>query len=181
MAVLILVVGPSGAGKDTLLGMARQALAGDPRFRFARRVITRAADAGGEDHDAVSEAEFAQRSFALHWQAHGLRYGIPLGVTGDLARGLAVVANVSRGVIASAAERFPTRVIVVTASPEILARRLAERGRETAADVAKRLGRGVAIPDHVPIDTVVNDTTPAAAADRFVAALIRAARSAPPG
>ncbi len=181
MAVLILVVGPSGAGKDTLLGMARQALAGDPRFRFVRRVITRAADAGGEDHDAVSEAEFAQRSFALRWQAHGLHYGIPSDVTDDIARGLTVVANVSRGVIVQAAERFPTRVIVVTAPPDILARRLAARGRETAADVAKRLGREVAIPDHVPVDIVVNDTIPAAAADRFVAALIRAARCAPPG
>ncbi len=181
MAVLILVVGPSGAGKDTLLGMARQALAEDARFRFVRRVITRATDAGVEAHDAVSEAEFAQRTFALRWQAHGLHYGIPSNVTDDLVRGLAVVANVSRGVIAQAAERFPTRVIVVTAAPEILARRLADRGRETAADVAKRLGREVTVPEHVPVHTVVNDTTPAAAADRFVAALIRAARCAPPG
>lgn len=173
--MLVLVVGPSGAGKDTVLGLARQALAGDTRFRFVRRVITRPADAGSEDHEAVSEAEFAQRRFALAWGAHGLRYGIPLDVADDLARGVVVVANVSRGVIAEAAVAFPVRVIEVTAPVEILARRLAARGRETAEDVARRLARDVAIPDGVGVDTVVNDGTPVEAADRFVAALNRAA------
>ncbi|MEA2738213.1 MAG: ribose 1,5-bisphosphokinase [Acetobacteraceae bacterium] len=172
--MLVLVVGPSGAGKDTVLGMARQALAGDPRFRFVRRVITRPADAGGEDHEAVSEADFVRRRFALKWQAHGLRYGIPLNVIDDLARGTVVVANVSRGIIAEAADRYPVRVIEVTAPPEVLAQRLAGRGREAADDVAKRLARDVAIPVGVMVDTVVNDTTPAEAADRFLAALNRA-------
>jgi ribose 1,5-bisphosphokinase len=171
--MLILVVGPSGAGKDTVLGLARTALAGDPRFRFVRRVITRLADAGGEDHEAVTDAVFAQRAFALQWQAHGLHYGIPLDIIDDLARGVVVVANVSRGVIGEAARKFPVRVIEVTASPEILAQRLTARGRETADDIAKRLARDVAIPDAVPVDTVVNDTTPMQAADRFLAAIYK--------
>src|SRR5271165_1721482 len=98
--MLVLVVGPSGAGKDTLLDAAQAALAGDPRFRFVRRVITRPAEAGGEAHEAVSEAEFTARAFALAWQAHGLRYGIPDDIAVDLAAGRVVVANVSRGVIA---------------------------------------------------------------------------------
>ena len=179
--MLVLVVGPSGAGKDTVLALARVELAGDRRFRFVRRVITRPADAGGEDHEAVSVREFDARAFALRWQAHGLHYGIPLDVTDDLARGIVVVANVSRGVIAAAAEQFPVRVIEVTARPDILARRLAARGREAADDIAQRLSRAGPIPDRVAVDTVVNDTTPVEAGARFVAALIRATLSAPPG
>ena len=176
--MLVLVVGPSGAGKDTLLSMAREALAGDPRFRFVRRVITR--PSGAEDNEAVSDAEFASRRFALQWQAHGLHYGIPLYIADDLARGVTVVANVSRTVIAAAAERFPVQVILVTAPPAILARRLAERRRETAEDIAERLVREVVLPAQVPLVTVMNDGTPAQGANRFIAALIRAARPVPP-
>jgi phosphonate metabolism protein PhnN/1,5-bisphosphokinase (PRPP-forming) len=178
--MLILVVGPSGAGKDTVLGLVRQALAGDMRFRFVRRVITRPAEAGGEDHEAVSEDAFAQRRFMLHWQAHGLRYGVPIDVMDDLSRGVVVVANVSRGAIAVAAKQFPVRVIEVTAPPTTLIRRLTERGRESADDVAKRLARDVPIPDDIPVDTVMNDRTPAEAAEVFMAALLRAAEPALP-
>jgi phosphonate metabolism protein PhnN/1,5-bisphosphokinase (PRPP-forming) len=95
--MLILVVGPSGAGKDTLLTAAREALRQDARFHFAQRVITRPTDAGGEEHQAITEQEFAARDFALQWQAHGLRYGIPADVIDSRD---VVVANVSRTVVA---------------------------------------------------------------------------------
>jgi ribose 1,5-bisphosphokinase len=172
--MLILVVGPSGAGKDTVLSLARQALADDRRFRFVRRVITRPDGAGGEDHEAVSEAEFAKLAFALSWQAHDLLYGIPLDITADLARGVVVVANVSRGIIAEAAARFPVRVVEVTAPPDVLAQRLTARGRESAEDIAKRLARDVTLPGQIEVDTVINDRTPGEAADCFVSILIRA-------
>jgi ribose 1,5-bisphosphokinase len=172
----VLVVGPSGAGKDTLLDAARRILADDPRFRFVRRAITRAADAGGEAHEAVTEAEFAARDFALQWQAHGLRYGIPAEAIGDET---VSVANVSRTVVAQAARRFPLRVIEVTAPAEILAARLTSRKREAEGDVAARLARGVTVPGHVPVDTVMNDGTLEEGIARFVAALNRAASGVP--
>jgi ribose 1,5-bisphosphokinase len=175
MAMLVLVVGPSGAGKDTLLEAARQTLADDPRFRFVRRVITRPADAGGEAHEPATAEEFAARDFALQWQAHGLSYGIPADAIEEDA---VVVANVSRTVIADAARRFPTRVIEVTAPSDVLAARLAARARETAADVAARVSRSVPLPDHVHVETVVNDASLAEGAARFLAALTRAASAA---
>jgi ribose 1,5-bisphosphokinase len=173
--MLVLVVGPSGAGKDTLLNAAREALADDTRYRFVRRVITRPAEAGGEDHEPVSDVEFATRDFALSWEAHGLHYGIPADVADDVARGVVVVANVSRSVIATAAAVFPVRVIDVTAPPEVLAARLAARGRETAADVAARLARRVALPEGIELATVLNDASPEIGARRFMALLTRIA------
>ena len=55
---LFFVVGPSGAGKDTLLSGA---IAADPALHWARRVITRPESAGGEPFEGVTEAEFAMR------------------------------------------------------------------------------------------------------------------------
>ena len=166
--MLVLVVGPSGAGKDALLNGARAAFADDPGISFARRVITRPADPGGEDHEPVTETEFAARDFALSWGAHGLRYGIPAAA---LTAAPIVVVNVSRGVIEDAARRFQVRVIEVTAPPEILAARLAARGRETANDVARRLSRTASLPDWVETRTVMNDASLAEGVERFVAAL----------
>lgn len=176
--MLILVVGPSGAGKDTLLAGARAALAADPGVRFVRRTITRPAEAGGEDHDPVTDAGFDDRDHALQWGAHGLRYGIPIDIQDDLAAGRTVIANVSRGVIARAAARYPTRVILVTAPPQVLAARLAARGRESEADIAARLAREMTVPAGVEVDVVSNDGTPQEGIARFLAAISRAAESA---
>jgi phosphonate metabolism protein PhnN/1,5-bisphosphokinase (PRPP-forming) len=174
---LILVVGPSGAGKDTLIDWARKRLAGDPRFVFARRAITRSADAGGEEHEAVSDAEFARRKaaglFLLDWQAHGLAYGLPAALESELAAGRHVVANVSRAVIEDAARRLtPVAVVSVTAPREVLAARLAARGREQVAGIEERLGReGTALPAGVPVTTVINDGPVVDGIARFVQAL----------
>ncbi len=165
---LILVVGPSGAGKDTLLNFARVELAQHADIIFARRVITRPADVT-EDHEPVSEAEFAMQDFALSWQAHGLSYGIRKEIESHLAAGKHVVANVSRGIIAQAREAYRCFVVEISASPEILAARLAQRGRETAEDIAARLRRTVG---QTQADAVIlNDTTPREAGMRFVALL----------
>jgi phosphonate metabolism protein PhnN/1,5-bisphosphokinase (PRPP-forming) len=177
-AMLVLVVGPSGAGKDTLLEAAHRALANDARFRFVRRVITRPAEAGGETHEAVTQEEFGTRRFMLQWHAHGLSYGIPADVAHDIARGLVVVVNASRTIVAEAARRFPTRVIEITAPAEVLARRLAVRARETASDVAERLARNVLLPPHVPVESVMNDASIEEGVQRFLAALNRAASDA---
>jgi len=161
--VLVLVVGPSGAGKDTLLGAARAALADEPRVRFVRRAVTRRASGPGADEAFLDEAEFRARrdanGFALWWQAHGFFYGVPAGIERDLAGGRIVVASVSRGVLAEAAARFPVRVVEITAPPEILARRLAARGREDAEGVAERLSRIIAIPEGIAVSAIVNDGT----------------------
>ena len=173
--MLFLVVGPSGAGKDTLMAAASNLLSGEKRVRFVRRVVTRAANPDGEQHEPVTESEFARREaaggFALSWRAHGLRYGIPADITLDLQAGRVVVANVSRAVVADAATRFDIRVLEVTASADILARRLAARGREDAVDVARRLSRAIELPMPAPRDVIVNDGTVEAGARKMLTPL----------
>lgn len=181
--LFVLVVGPSGAGKDTLLDHARTALGGDPFYVFARRCITRPAGAGSENHEAVTAEEFDARraagGFSLWWEAHGLRYGLSSILEHHLAQGRCVIANVSRAVIEEARSRLgPVLVVSITASPEILAARLAARGREVAADRAARLARAdafeIAGPDVV---AVTNDGAVEDAVTRFLAVL-RSARQA---
>lgn len=165
------VVGPSGAGKDTLMAMACAAL---PDVRAVRRVITRPAVLGGEEFEGVDQAEFARRQaageFALYWEAHGLRYGLPAAA---LRGPGTVLFNASRAVLAEAAARYPgLAVIRVTAPPEVLAMRLAGRGRETAAEQELRLARSdFALPPGLDVRDVVNDATPDLAFRRFVIAL----------
>jgi phosphonate metabolism protein PhnN/1,5-bisphosphokinase (PRPP-forming) len=180
--MLVAVVGPSGAGKDTLMGLARARLEGDARFRFVRRAVTRPAEAGGEEHRALSAPDFAAErdagGFALWWEAHGLSYGISRDIEVDLAARRVVVANLSRGVLGQAAERFRLRVLVITAPVELLAARLAARGRESPADIAARLRREAALPPGLEVARVMNDATPDQGAARVVAELIRAAEDA---
>ena len=179
--MLVAVVGPSGAGKDTLMGLARARLAGDARFRFVQRAITRPAEAGGEAHRALDvagfEAEREAGGFALWWGAHGLLYGIPRDIEADLAARRVVVANLSRGALMEAA-RYPLRVLVITAPAPVLAARLAARGREAAEDIAARLAREAALPPGLDVATVMNDATPEEGAARVVATLSRAAEDA---
>ena len=178
---LYLVVGPSGAGKDTLIDGARASLSDDADVVFVRRVITRPSDAGGEDHDAVTDAEFDARhkagDFMLDWQAHGFKYGVPFTYAEDLTNGKTVIANVSRGVIEETIARYsPAVVLEVSASPEILAERLANRGRETADDIRARLSREAAkIPSEAVKTTILNDGTPKEGIAKFVSALQHAA------
>ncbi|MFT8245243.1 phosphonate metabolism protein/1,5-bisphosphokinase (PRPP-forming) PhnN [Roseomonas sp. BN140053] len=176
---LVAVVGPSGAGKDTLLSAARDALAGDPRFLFLRRCITRPAEAGGEEHQPLSrEAFLAAREagqFALWWEAHGLFYGIPRAMEAELAAGRVTVANLSRRVLAEAATRLPLHVLDITAPPDLLAARLRGRGREDAADIARRLAREAPLPAGLPVTRVLNNGSPAEGAARVLAALREAA------
>jgi phosphonate metabolism protein PhnN/1,5-bisphosphokinase (PRPP-forming) len=184
--VLVLVVGPSGAGKDTLLAKARLRLERDPRFLFVRRYITRPHDAGGEDHFALSHAEYRQlqraQRFALAWEANRHCYGLPASAADDLAAGRVVVANVSRTVIEEARRRFArVRVVVVDAPLEVLAKRLAHRGREHGGAIAERLERAAYPGPRGPgIVTIVNDGSIEDAVGAFLAVLYEAA-AAPAG
>jgi len=159
--LLVLVVGPSGSGKDTLLAGAAARLAADPRFAFTRRWVTR--PAAGEDHETVDVPGFLARlsagEFALHWEAHGLLYGIPAAALAPMEQGGIVVANVSRSIILEAAKRHPVAVIEITAPESLRALRLADRAREKPEAIGERLSRQVTPPAGIRLHRIVNDGT----------------------
>ncbi|MCJ2033326.1 phosphonate metabolism protein/1,5-bisphosphokinase (PRPP-forming) PhnN [Methylobacterium sp. J-068] len=168
----VLVVGPSGAGKDTLLRLARDALGHDPRFVFPRRLVTRAPSAH-EDNLAITEGAFAAGAelgaFALHWRAHGLGYAIALETLAEARVGRLVVCNVSRRIVGQARLTLPNvGVAAVTAAPDILARRLAARGRPEDGDLRTRLDRVAPIEAEC---TIRNDRDPESAAAVLIAHL----------
>jgi thymidine phosphorylase len=160
---LFLIVGPSGVGKDSLIDGLRTRLAAES-FLFARRVITRPADAGGEAHEACSLEQFDAREraggFLISWRAHGLGYGLPAGLGEALAAGRHVIANGSRGAVVSLAARVSRLVVVeIDAPADLLASRLVQRARESAQDIEQRLVRPRSpYPEHLPVLRVCNDS-----------------------
>jgi ribose 1,5-bisphosphokinase len=175
---LVLVVGPSGAGKDTLIAAAREALADDPGFVFPRRIVTREAVKELEDHDTISREDFAalrdEDGFALSWDAHGLSYALPKSILEDLDTGRTVVANTSRQVLGEAVARYGAHVILVAADRAVRAWRLSGRGRESEAEIASRLAReGAALPPGVEATVIDNSGELATAVADFIGALRR--------
>ncbi|WP_137133165.1 phosphonate metabolism protein/1,5-bisphosphokinase (PRPP-forming) PhnN [Rhizobium sp. FKY42] len=172
---LLAVVGPSGVGKDSLINALRTRLHADASVHFVRRVITRPADAGGEDHDAVTVSEFerlvANGAFAVHWQAHGLSYGILRSAAEAYNAGKTVVVNGSRAALPLFSGCFCNTIVVnITADPEVIAQRLASRGREDAEQIAQRLKRGadLCVPCQLPVHTIDNSRDLEAAVEEFL-------------
>lgn len=155
--ILFLVVGPSGAGKDSLLHVAQRHFQNTAALVFPKRFITRPSAAnsgddmaaGRESHIAVSMAQFSEMqqngAFAFCWRAHGLFYGIPRNIEDDLASGRHVLVNVSRAILDDLRQRYANICILsIRVSPSVLYQRLLARGRETEADIQKRLARASA-------------------------------------
>ncbi len=158
---LIYVMGPSGAGKDSVMAFARAA--SDPaRVTFAHRYITRPPSGDAENHIALTEAEFAARQragwFALSWQSHGLCYGIGREIDLWLASGVSVVVNGSRAYFAEAVRGYPDLLpVMVMAAPEVRRARLLKRNRESASQMIERLDRRIeTLPDHPGLATIDN-------------------------
>lgn len=168
------VVGPSGAGKDTLLAGA---VAAAPSLHWARRTISRPEAAGGEPFEGVTDQEFDFLSnagaFLLEWMAHGLRYGIRKTEFSGLSEGVDVLFNGSRAALTLALAPFPGLMVLrISAPSKALAERLAARGRETAAEIEARLARAVyELPEGLPVIDIANDATPAVGVARLLAAL----------
>ncbi|MCL2429394.1 MAG: phosphonate metabolism protein/1,5-bisphosphokinase (PRPP-forming) PhnN [Alphaproteobacteria bacterium] len=177
---LIAVVGPSGAGKDTLIALARTQLAAHPGIVFPHRIVTRQ-PTETEAHESLSEAAFesikGQHGFAFSWEAHGLKYALAAAIDADIRGGRTVVCNVSRTLVPHLRARYAcVRVVLVTAPRELLVARLAGRARASDGDVALRLNRAAADPHELSPDVVIENVgTPQTGAARLCDAIGRIA------
>lgn len=182
---LIYLMGPSGVGKDSLIAYARARLEPDRPIVFAHRYVTRPTQAGHQNSVSLSAVEFDLRRchslFLFDWAAHGCRYagGIEIGLW--LERGLTTVINGSRAYLATAQKRLPELMhAYVHAPPDILRQRLIDRGRESEADIRRRLER---MRDYkVPPGTFVikNDSSLEDAGQQFLC-LLRQVAGSPKG
>ena len=173
---LVVVIGPSGAGKDTLLALARDDFLDDPSVVFPRRIVTREPSLF-EGNQTITEAAFAKSiaagRFAFWWAAHGLKYGLGAAIDDDIRAGKTVVCNVSRAIVAALRRRYAdVRVVLVTAPRDVLAERLAARRRTADGATAARLDRMAPTDGDLAPDVVIeNIGDPENGASRLVTAI----------
>lgn len=175
---LIVVVGASGAGKDSVIRAAQKHFKDNPKIAFVRRIITRECNPAAEVHDSVSEDEFKQSQargdFSVWWHANGLYYGLPATVHTDIEKGRLLIANGSRGALTDIRSQFSNLLVVhVVTSPEALAKRLERRSRENAEEIDRRLQRNRTIAPLRGDDVVTIDNSGErhVAIDEFIALL----------
>lgn len=171
----VMVCGPSGVGKDSVLQHAEGLLAGVPRIVFSARLVTRAAGPGARDTEIGREELrklLAAGGAAWQWQAHGQHYAIGAGYRDLVAQGNVVVVNGSREHAARLRERPDVRTVLVTAPAEDVRERLLARGRESAEAVALRMERN-SVLDLEDADQVIANDGPLERAGVALAAYLR--------
>lgn len=186
------IVGPSGAGKDTIMNAVHEVLKNNPEFLFVRRIITRKAginsfndhdetsqNIGNEDNIGVSLEKFFElsqkASFSLQWFAHGIHYGLPMGIVDEVHKGKIVIANVSRAELEHAKELFgKVYVIEINAPIGILKERLLGRKREKISDIEERLKRAnipIQLPEGAKYCYIDNSGNVKSAVDKMLSIL----------
>jgi ribose 1,5-bisphosphokinase len=179
--VWIFVCGPSGAGKDSVMAWAQQALSANQNIVFARRLVTRPGHTGPA-HDSVDKSDLLDmaKTGALrwHWQAHGFHYGIEARYAAEVDAGKLVVVNGSRAHVVAMTPAAALKVVHITTIPENLKARLTQRGRDTPESVTERLMRNA---DFISLDanfTIDNDAEVQNAGQRLVDYLLSEERAA---
>jgi ribose 1,5-bisphosphokinase len=178
MGSIFYIIGASGAGKDSLMNYARSAINGSRPVLFAHRYITRAAGTGNENHISVSPEEFrcmlAGNLFAMNWGSHGQQYAIGKEIDEYMKNGFSVVVNGSREYLETARARYKQlNAVMIEARPELIRQRLLSRGRESIADIEKRIARNLTLSQPPgPLIRISNDGSLAEAGERLVSELI---------
>jgi guanylate kinase len=147
---LIVVSGPSGAGKDTLIGEALDAI---PELALIASATTRSSREGeedGRDHVFLSREEFERwirEDRLLEWAEYsGNLYGTPKQSVEELLQmGRSVILRIELQGARQIKERRPDAVMVFVRAPSLeeTRRRLEGRATETSESVETRMASAV--------------------------------------
>ncbi len=146
-AMLVIISGPSGVGKDTIIDALRQRRH-DPEYHYVVTCTTRAKRPGevdGVDYHFLDRATFAaQRAAGEFLEAndvHGNWYGTPRGqVREALARGRDVILKIDVQGAQVVKEKIPGALLIFLIPPSLedLFQRLLSRATESADELEIR-------------------------------------------
>jgi guanylate kinase len=147
---LIVVSGPSGAGKDTLIGAALEAI---PELALIASATTRKPREGevdGRDHVFLSREEFErwiEEDRLLEWAEYSDNlYGTPKQSVEELLEsGRSVILRIELQGARQIKERRPDAVMVFVRAPSLeeTRRRLERRATETSESVESRMATAI--------------------------------------
>lgn len=147
---LIIISGPSGAGKGTLVDRLVIRVPDVWVSVSATTRLPRPGEIDGEDYVFLSDEEFMRRAEAgefLEWATvHGKRYGtLRSTVEEKMAEGRQVVLEIDPQGATQVKALMPEAVLVFILAPSMaeLERRIRHRGAETDEQVAIRLATAV--------------------------------------
>ena len=147
---LIVVSGPSGAGKDTLIGDALEAIPELALIASATTRRPREGEVNGRDHVFLSRDDFErwiEEGRLLEWAEYsGNLYGTPKQSVDDLLeKGRSVILRIELQGARQMKERRPDAVMVFVRAPSLeeTRRRLEGRATETTESVESRMATAI--------------------------------------
>lgn len=135
---IILIVGNSGSGKDTLLKALKSEFS---ELNFVRRYITRKPDKNENNYFLETSAFTVLQTngfFISSWYAHGNSYGISKS---SIKTGSNII-SISRSKIEDFESNYNNVITInITVKKDVLRKRLENRARESKEEIENRLNR----------------------------------------
>ena len=181
--LLILVVGNSGSGKDSIMrGVIERYPSNLKSLYLTQRYITRPYS-DTEDYIAIKPEDFKKLSlqgeFVLEWHIYGLDYGVPIEIDDWLKKGHTVIVNVSRTIVKKARRMYQNILVVFIDVPfEITLKRVKKRARESGVRLEERILRARKNQDVPDADFIVDNSGDLEdAVNQFLSYLMRVVKS----
>ncbi len=180
--ILVLVVGNSGSGKDSIISeVVKRFPTNLKEIHLTKRYITRP-PSETEDNISVSTQIFKemslQKKFALEWHIYDLDYGVPIDIEDWLKKGHPVIVNVSRTIVKKARGIYHNILVVFIKVPFVITlKRVKERARESGKLLQERIHRAKDNQTFPDADFIVDNSGDLEIAiDQFLSYLTRVAK-----